>query len=127
MKAADRITPRAEQVGSLKRSQSLVAANEAVRACYRGLLALSPQSGGSITTLMRVSADGVVSDVEPIGNTDPSLLLMMPCVLNAVRTRRFPPTRSSSLLSYPFVLRSGEVIAIPDIRALTSRLTGERD
>ncbi len=87
----------------------LQGANEAVRACYKGLLALSPQAGGSITTLMRVAADGSVSDVEPIGNTDPSLLLMMPCVLNAVRTRRFPTTRSSSLLSYPFVLRSGEV------------------
>lgn len=87
----------------------LVASNEAVRACYRGLLALSPQAGGSITTLMRVSADGTVSDVEPIGNTDPSLLLMMPCVLNAVRTRRFPATRGSSLLSYSFTLRSGEV------------------
>ena len=33
-------------------------ANEAVRACYKGLLALSPQAGGSINTLMRVSPDG---------------------------------------------------------------------
>ncbi len=83
--------------------------NEPVRACYKGLLALTPQAGGSITTLMRVGADGTVSDVEPIGNTDPSLLLIMPCVLNSVRARRFPPTRSSSLISFPFVLRSGEV------------------
>ncbi len=87
----------------------LAGANEAVRACYKGMLALSPQAAGSVTTLMRVAPDGSVSDVEPIGNTDPSMLLMMPCVLNAVRARRFPATRSSSLLSYPFVFRSGEV------------------
>lgn len=117
----------------------LSGANEAVRACYKGLLALSPQAGGSINTLMRVSADGTVSDVEPIGNTDPSLLLIMPCVLNAVRTRRFPPTRGSSLLSYPFTLRSGEVggttaslpvdvvrprpgeIAVPNLEPITVR------
>ena len=106
--------PRGRRGGGIAMSPEvaqpiLVASNEAVRACYRGLLALSPQAGGSITTLMRVSADGTVSDVEPIGNTDPSLLLMMPCVLNAVRTRRFPATRGSSLLSYSFTLRSGEV------------------
>lgn len=117
----------------------LQGANEAVRACYKGLLALSPQAGGSINTLMRVSPDGSVSDVEPIGNTDPSLLLIMPCVLNAVRTRRFPPTRGSSLLSYPFTLRSGEVggptanlpvdvvrprpgeIAVPNLEPITVR------
>ncbi len=87
----------------------LATANEPVRACYKGLLAFSPQAAGSITTLMRVNPDGSVADVEPIGNTDPSLLIMMPCVLNAVRTRRFPPTRSSTLLSFPFALRSGEV------------------
>jgi hypothetical protein len=92
----------------------LVTANEPVRACYKGLLAFSPQASGSVTTLMRVNADGSVSDVEPIGSTDPSLLIMMPCVLNAVRTRRFPPTRGSTLLSFPFLLRSGEVGAPPN-------------
>jgi hypothetical protein len=87
----------------------LTTANEPVRACYKGLLAFSPQAAGSITTLMRVNADGTVADVEPIGTIDPSLLIMVPCVLNAVRTRRFPPTRSPSLLSFPFTFRSGEV------------------
>ncbi len=87
----------------------LVGANEAVRACYRGLLAFSPQASGTISMLMRVTTEGSVADVEPVGNTDPSLLLMMPCVLNAVRTRRFPPTRAQSLMSFPFTLRSGEV------------------
>jgi hypothetical protein len=87
----------------------LTSANEPVRACYKGLLAFSPQAAGSVTTLMRVNPDGSVSDVEPIGNTDPSLLIMMPCVLNAVRTRRFPPTRGGGMLSFPFAFRSGEV------------------
>lgn len=87
----------------------LVAANEPVRACYKGLLAFSPQAGGTITTLMRVVADGSVADVEPVGATDPSLLIMMPCVLNAVRIRRFPATRGSTLMSFPFTLRNGEV------------------
>lgn len=87
----------------------LVSANEPVRACYKGLLAFSPQASGTLTTLMRVAPDGTVGDVEPIGDPDPSLLIMMPCVLNAVRTRRFPPARASSLLSFPFTLRSGEV------------------
>jgi hypothetical protein len=87
----------------------LTASNEPIRACYKGLLALSPQAGGSIVALMRVAPDGSVTDVEPIGTPDPSLLLMMPCVLNAVRALRFPAIRSATLVSYPFLLRSGEV------------------
>lgn len=87
----------------------LASANDAVRACYKGLLVITPQAQGTMTVLMRVNPDGAVSDVEHIGQPDPSLLLMMPCVSAAVRSRRFPPLRSPALASYTFVFRSGEV------------------
>jgi hypothetical protein len=104
-----RRAPAAPSMTAELATSVLASANEPVRACYKGLLAFSPQAAGSVTTLMRVNPDGTVSDVEPIGSTDPSLFIMMPCVLNAVRTRRFPPTRGMSLLSFPFQFRSGEV------------------
>lgn len=87
----------------------LRSANEPVRACYKGFLAFNPQAAGSVTTLMRVDPDGQVRDVETVGSPDPSVALMMPCVLDAVRSRRFPPTRGSWLVSFPFVFSNGEV------------------
>lgn len=86
----------------------LRSANEPVRACYKGFLAFNPQAAGSVTTLMRVDPDGQVRDVETVGSPDPSVALMMPCVLDAVRSRRFPPTRGSWLVSFPFVFSNGE-------------------
>jgi len=87
----------------------LMTTNDLVRACYRPFLALSPQAGGTVITLMRVSPDGSVSDVETLGTPDPSLSLMVPCLFSALRSRRFPATGAPSLVSYPFTLHSGEV------------------
>ncbi len=87
----------------------LMTANDLVRACYRPFLALSPQAGGTVITLMRVSPDGSVSDVETLGTPDPSLSLIVPCIFSALRSRRFPAAGSPSLVSFPFTLHSGEV------------------
>lgn len=86
----------------------LRSANAPVTACYKGFLAFNPQAAGSVTTLMRVDPDGQVRDVETVGSPDPSIALMMPCVLDAVRSRRFPATRGSSLVSFPFTFNNGE-------------------
>ena len=96
-------------------------ANEPVRACYKGFLAFNPQAAGSVTTLMRVDPDGQVRDVETVGSPDPSIALMMPCVLDAVRSRRFPTTRGSWLVSFPFTLNNGEVGATAPPPANTGR------
>lgn len=87
----------------------LASTNDMVRACYKAFLAFSPQAGGTIVTLITVGPGGSVSDVETVGSPDPSLAIMSQCVLTAVRTRRFPPLGAATLLSFPFVFRSGEV------------------
>ena len=87
----------------------LMTANDLVRACYRPFLALSPQAGGTVITLMRVSPDGTVSDVETLGTPDPSLSIMVPCLFSALRSRRFPAVGAPSLVSFPFTFHSGEV------------------
>lgn len=99
----------------------LRSANEPVRACYKGFLAFNPSAAGSVTTLMRVDPDGQVRDVETVGSPDPSIALMMPCVLDAVRSRRFPPTRGSWLVSFPFSLNNGEVGTTAPPPATTAR------
>lgn len=95
--------------------------NEPVRACYKGFLAFNPQAEGSVTILMRVDPDGQVRDVETVGSPDPSVALMMPCVLDAVRSRRFPTTRGSSLVSFPFTFHNGEVGTSAPVAANVAR------
>lgn len=113
-------TPTPQQLVFTRRNQgqrldinlaqpALLSSNDPARACYKAFLAFSPQAAGQVVTLMRVNGEGSVDDVETIGSTDPSLSIMTPCVLNAVRSRRFPATRMPSLVSFPFIFRSGEV------------------
>lgn len=87
----------------------LVSTNEPVRACYKGLLAFSPQAAGTISVLMHVGPEGNVIDVETVGTPDASLSIMLPCVLNSVRSRRFPVTRGHTVASWAFQFQASEL------------------
>lgn len=87
----------------------LVSANEPVRACYKAFLAFSPQASGTISTLMHIGPEGNIIDVETVGTPDPGVQLLLPCVLNSVRSRRFPASRGHTVASFAFQFQASEL------------------
>ncbi|MBI5517680.1 MAG: hypothetical protein HY909_28170 [Deltaproteobacteria bacterium] len=101
--------PRRARGLSAEAAQPVLATtNGPVRACFRALLTVNPTAQGTLTTMLRVGADGNVTDVETIGAPEPSLALLQPCVFGALRSRRFPASRGPALFSFAFSFRPGE-------------------